>query len=95
MNAMNETDNCWTHWSILTPQKEGKPDITITSRIQCNRKYTVPLMKYSCQTESESDQASRANYQFPRDTGIEGYIKLCLSKCNHAKPTMREILREF
>lgn len=31
------------------------------------------------QTEAESDQASRANYQFPRNTGIEDYVKLCLS----------------
>lgn len=66
-----------SHSSVLT-QKEGKPDI-VNLPSQCNRKCTIPRRKHPCKTtELESDHASRANYQFLRNTGIEKYIKLCL-----------------
>lgn len=67
-----------SHWSVLTTQKEGKPDI-VNLPIQCNRKCTISPRKHPCKTtELESDHASRANYQFLRNTGIEKCIKFCL-----------------
>lgn len=83
----DQTDNCWTHRSILASQKEGKPDVMNLPPIQCERKYTVPPRKYFCKTtEPEPAHASRATHQHPEKHGDRGMYEMMPQECNRQNP---------